>query len=127
MAVETRMLFGNAPDSAYQAHGGKVTHNKRYLLPMNSGKWIKYPNGWIVSIQWGAGTYSSYHFASFDLLAAPSHTAEVACWKNNGPMVQFSNGDTVMGYRSWDQVQELLEAASDPIWNGPVGLWQEDE
>ena len=107
--------FGSAPKSAYRKYGGKVEHSAH-------GVHVVYDSGWTVSIQWGAGNYCDNHRASFNAPVSPSSTAEVACWHNNGKMVQFDDGDTVQGWQSWEQVQRLLEAASSPLWNGPVGM-----
>lgn len=47
-----------------------------------NGFHIGFPNGWHVSVQWGGGTYSDNHRASYTTREhLTSQTAEVACWQ----------------------------------------------
>lgn len=90
-------------------------------LPV-TGYHIVFKNNWLISIQFGPGNYCDNYHESFDVSPfanlpdnkySKSTTAEIAYWKvdNKGqhtPMQMFDNGDTVLGYQTFDQVVEWM-------------------
>lgn len=88
-----------------------------------NGVHIKFPNEWVVSVQWGPMTYSSnrdrYDYPAPELDAT---TAEIAAWQGDTGMIEWPDGDTVQGWQSWDDVQRVLDAAE----NGALPLRETD-
>jgi len=67
-------------------------------------------NNWVVSIQWGPGTYSDSGDAG-DCMAI-SKTAEIAAWKSDSSdMRQWHKFgyDNVLGYQSFERVREFVK------------------
>ena len=62
---------------------------------------MTFENGWTVSVQW-----SDYHYCTAGM------SAEVAAWDTDGEWLQWSNGDTVRGWASPEEVTKLLHAVS---------------
>jgi len=79
------------------------------------GFWIHLSNGYIISVQWGGGTYSDNH-NSFDYrnISMESKTAEVAVMNPAGDFVQtpFEPNDDVIGWQTMEQVSKIVEWAS---------------
>lgn len=70
---------------------------------------VRFDNGWVVSIQWGPGSY----------ITKDSMDAEVAAWKGeDGSMIEMPDGDTVAGWQSMDHVRAALEAAANDDGDG---------
>lgn len=70
---------------------------------------VTFENGWALSIQWGACTFSdNYDSLNFDV-APDSMTAECAAWKDGSDMLEWEDGNTVAGWLSMAQVQRLLD------------------
>lgn len=85
-----------------------------------NGFHIHLPNGYIVSVQWGAGTYSDNHTLSerkgwenWGKEFLRSATAEVAVFNPKGDIVEtpFNDGDTVIGWQREDDVQKIIQWA----------------
>lgn len=79
-----------------------------------NGVHVVFANGWVVSIQWGPGTYSSNHRAislEFPWPEMDASVAEIAAWHKDGSMITWPDGDTVQGWESWDEVQAVLDKA----------------
>ena len=121
-------MFGpDTPLSAYERFGGRA----KFCRGTRMGVHVTFENGWTVSIQYGAMTYSGNHDArDFDCVE-PSSTAEVACWFDppGGPahshMAEWVDGDTVAGWMSWESVQRLLAAASAGALAEPIEVSRE--
>lgn len=77
---------------------------------------VTFENGWTVSVQFGAGSYSANYDLNFDSPKTPrSATAEVAAWPATGDMIEMPGGDTVAGWQTPEQVLALLvETAARP-------------
>ena len=80
----------------------------------NKGFRITFDNGYTVSVQFGAGNYSSNY--NLDILAShnkpmSAELAETALLDPDGNFVPYA-GDDVQGYRTPEQVLELLQYAS---------------
>jgi len=71
------------------------------------------PNGWTVSIQWGAGNYGDNHIASSMNSPAggwKSRTAEVAAWRTKARDTEkWYDGDDSTGVRGWQAVGDVME------------------
>ena len=84
---------------------------------------MNFPNGWTVSVQFGAGTYSAHHDcgifppecqhdAKRPCGENGSWNAEVATWGPDGKMLDLG-GDTVRGWQTPAAVLALLNAAAN--------------
>lgn len=117
----TRMFTQTAPDDLAR-EGATV----EWCRGGKRGVHVKFDNGWIVSIQWGSGTYSDNHddlnIDAWTRPAPDSTTAEVAVWKNDGKMRRWDEGDVVAGWKSWEDVQALLDMAAADAVPVPVVL-----
>lgn len=92
-------------------------------LGKNCGVHFTLQNGYQVSVQWGAYTYSDNHDA--DVMfpherdwSNTSETAEVAAWDTANNWRVF-NGDTVAGYLEHDEIMEIVDETA--------GQWTEEE
>lgn len=95
------------------------------LRTAGTGVRVCFPNGWVVSIQWSAAHYCENRRHARNGPLAPllpardSATAEVAAWHSasgcdgwpDGDLVRWPNGETVVGYRTWQDVQSILDLA----------------
>lgn len=125
----TQTFGPDTPLTAYETFGGRAEFNKGTKM----GVHVKFENGWTVSIQYGAGTYSSNHDEWRDItnpeFSRPAVTAEVACWfddptgEPHSEMCEWADGDTVQGYKDWDEVQTLLKAAAMGELTEPIDLF----
>jgi hypothetical protein len=80
----------------------------------NKGFSISFPNGYTVSVQFGPGNYSSnYNLNFIENMGKPmtANSAETALLDPDGNFVQYDGAD-VQGYRTAEQVLELLQYAS---------------
>lgn len=57
-----------------------------------------FANGWTVSVQWKVGNYCD----------EDGSTAEIAAWDESGDWYRFDTGDTVLGWRTPDQVVAFM-------------------
>jgi len=85
-----------------------------------NGYHIHLPNGYKVSVQWGAGTYSDYHdlilrghYEDWEFKKLNSKTAEVAVIDPHGELMEtpWSGGDTIMGWQYANDVKKIIEWA----------------
>lgn len=75
---------------------------------------ITFENGWTISVQFGWGNYCDNHnhpdrWNYNDGPVVESTNAEIAIWDKNNKWYEFSNGDTVQGYLSSDEVAKWIE------------------
>jgi hypothetical protein len=78
---------------------------------------VTFPNGWAVSIQWGAGNYGSNYDAPIDR-AKPvpdATTAEIAVIApgEHGDMVRWMDDDVVQGWCTMERVQHVLDLVAE--------------
>ena len=69
------------------------------------------PNGWTVSVQWGAGNYGD-NVSSMNSPAGgwQSQMAEVAAWRTGAQDTEkWYDGDDSTGVRGWQDVGEVME------------------
>ena len=85
-----------------------------FQITRGQGFQITLPNGWIVSVQFGAGNYGSNRNAAFqaarqsDFWAANS--AEIACFRNReGGELTYYPFDADSNVKGWVTVTEFLE------------------
>lgn len=82
-----------------------------------AGCHITFPNGWAVSIQWGAGNYGSNYDAPIDrnVQVPPASTAEIAVFSPDPreDMVRWTDGDVVQGWCTMDRVQHVLDLVAE--------------
>lgn len=82
-----------------------------------AGCHVTFPNGWAVSIQWGAGNYGSNYDApisrSTSVPAATSAEIAVIAPGEHGGLVKWADGDTVQGYCSMERVQRVLDLVAE--------------
>jgi hypothetical protein len=81
----------------------------------NSGFKFKFPNGWTVSIMWGANNYCSNKNLAGDpkkYREYKSLTAEVAAWHDDGRDWEFFESGTYIGWLTPMQVVTLLKQIS---------------
>lgn len=102
-------LFSHDNLSALERHGAKVeTRGTR------AGAWVKLPNGWVLSVQWGGCMYGSNYDCRAGADVPPAREAEVAAWRESGDgMVTWADGDTVMGYVSMATVHRILDLMAE--------------
>jgi hypothetical protein len=80
---------------------------------------VDFPNGWTVSVQWGAGNYGDNHAAMSRQRPAEgwsSRTAEVASWRTNARDAEAwydGNPNGVRGYMDTGDVMEYMRMISD--------------
>lgn len=104
-----RMMFALDNLAIFERHGAKV--EPRDGSPF-AGCWVKLPNGWTLSVQWGYGNYgSNYNWPGRNGDVVPDATeAEIAVWKEgDGSLVEWVDGDTVVGYCSMERVLHVLD------------------
>ena len=98
--------------------GFKITRNKGFHIDL--------PNGWTVSVQFGAGNYSSNRNAEFDAEKNAdvwkSKTAEIACFPTEKGGEWYSFGDDeVKGWVTSTEFMEWLEVFKELPSPGEVG------
>ena len=98
-----------------------ITHHKGFFL--------RFINGYTVSVQWGSGNYCSERYSELsearDSNFWDSETAEVAFWTGGDEHTKFWKfsrlpgwTDDVLGYQTADQVAEFIaEISSLPSQN----------
>lgn len=99
--------------SVFERHGATVEPRDS-----RSGCWVKLPNGWTLSIQWGACNYGSNQDLGLDTEPLPDATsAEIAAWhdeRGTGTgMVEWVDGVAVLGWCSMDRVQHVLDLLAE--------------
>lgn len=84
------------------------------------GLYMKFNNGYTISIQFGDGTYSDNHNCEFDFEKINSNTpmfsktVEIAVFGKDGEMVQLPNiNDIVAGYQSIDELATWIKWTSE--------------
>jgi hypothetical protein len=102
--------FSMADLSIFERHGATVdTQDSR------AGCWIKLPNGWVLSVQWGGCNYGSNYDRHAGDDVPDATAAEVAAWqeRGNGLVEWADGGDTVLGYASVDRVLHILDLLAE--------------
>lgn len=109
--------------SVFERNGATVQRR-----PGRAGCWVKL-DGWTLSIQWSAGTYSSNHDAMIEAHDdVPDATeAEIAIWPDGGGMVTWADGDTVQGWCSLERVLRVLDLLSENGLLRADDRWTEPE
>jgi hypothetical protein len=80
---------------------------------------VPFENGWQLSVQWGAHMHSSNYDRCFEEAEPESPDAEVAALMPlTEELVHWSDGDTVQGYLSVDDVLRLMVTVSQLPSNG---------
>ena len=80
---------------------------------------VPFESGWVLSVQWGSGTYSTNHDA-FDFLgdstpfAEEANTAEIALLNRDDKMIRWPDGDEVHGWATPEQVLRLIDHLAAP-------------
>lgn len=82
---------------------------------------MDFPNGWTISVKWGACTYSDNYSADFrrsnvSAYEWKSRTAEVAAWRTEAPVEEAwydGNPNGVRGRQTVDQVMAYMRTISD--------------
>ena len=86
-----------------------------FKITDNKGFQITFPNGYTVSVQFGAGNYSdNYSLGIMEYYGKPvppSSTAETALIGPDGEFVEYK-GDDVQGRQTPEDVLELLNYAA---------------
>lgn len=86
-----------------------------FEITSQHGFWIHLNNGYVVSVQWGGGTYSDNH-DTFDYrdISMESKTAEIAVINPAGELIEtpFQPNDTVIGWQTMEQVSKIVDWAS---------------
>lgn len=98
-------LFSNTCDFGFP--DAKV---RRFI----NGAHIIFKSGFTVSAQWMSTNYSSNR-RQFDIATLgkdlTATTVEVVVWDSRKRWVRWPDGDTILGWRTWDQVQAILKQA----------------
>jgi hypothetical protein len=86
--------------------------NRRVRVTGRQGFQVSFDNGWVISVQFGPGSYHTGRTQETRFLApaSPSIDAEVAAWKEDGRMTRLGR-NTVAGWQSIENVQAALAAA----------------
>lgn len=109
-----------------------------------AGCWVRFENGWTLSIQWGIGNYGDNHGKHYRLdEPTDSTTAEIAAIEPDGDMVSWGTdpeyAETVQGYVSMARVQHVLDLMAEdrltqdyqpptpPVERRAIDNWTEDE
>lgn len=79
----------------------------------NSGFRIAFDNGFVASVQWGPGTYSSNHASDHGKTSVESKTAEVAIMDAEGRFYDQDGrvavlSEQVIGYRTPEEVASFI-------------------
>jgi hypothetical protein len=79
----------------------------------NSGFRVAFDNGFIASVQWGSGTYSSNRGSDYDKTPVESQTAEVAIMDAEGKFYDRDGrvaglADQVIGYMTPEEVASFI-------------------
>ena len=82
------------------------THGKR-------GFQLTFASGYTISVQYGFGTYSDNRYApNWRDVPHESTEAEIAIWKDGGPMLRIGAHDTVLGFLTADEVAGWIARAA---------------
>lgn len=86
-----------------------------------------FENGWLLSIVWGSGTYSSNHLNNtynIPFIEEPT-VVELAAWNERlkGGMVTWPDGDTVEGYVPVEALPEIIDCISSMSSEYPEMAW----
>ena len=83
-----------------------------FEITTNKGFHMTFENGWTVSVQWGAGSYSSNRNMTPGTFGPPvpaSPSAEIAAWDSEGHWYQGDDwDDNVSGYNQADDVAKFI-------------------
>ena len=85
----------------------------------DTGFTVDFPNGWTVSVQWGAGNYSDNQTkvtSQTPFEGSSSRTAEVASWRTDARSTQAwydGNPNGVQGHMDAGRVMEYIRMISD--------------
>jgi hypothetical protein len=107
----TKARFSADNLSVFERHGATATQRE----PGYPGCWVKFPNGWTLSIQWGGGMYGSNRDEQIGSHDVPDAIeAEIAAWpSDHDGLVRWSDGDTVQGWCSMDRVQSVIDLIAE--------------
>ena len=77
-----------------------------------NGFTVRFHNGWTVSVQWGAGTYTENRWKGYaqNPDCTESKNAEVAAWDADGNDHEFGDGARERGWLAPDELVEFLAA-----------------
>ena len=78
---------------------------------------MEFPNGWLISVQWGPGNYcqAGHEYRNINPFDGQYHeftssTAEIAVmYKGQGTWYPLSESDDVMGWLNAEQVNEYIQ------------------
>lgn len=103
-------LFAVDNLAVFERHGAEVKQSRGGV-----GAHVILSNGWTLSVQWGAGTYSTNHgvWIHPDTVVDDAVTAEIAVWRGGDGMVEWADGDTVQGWCSMERVQKILDLLAE--------------
>lgn len=79
-----------------------------FKITKGKGFQMTFANGWTVSVQFGAGNYSSNYNVDFSTPTPEATTAEIAAWNAEGEWHEFEHGDTVCGWCGPDDVANFI-------------------
>lgn len=130
---KAQTLFSADHLSVFERHGATVKPREAGW----PGCWVKLPNGWTLSIQWGGGMYGSNKDEAIGAPdVPPALTAEIAAWQDDDGLVEWFDGDTVQGWVTMDRVlhiidllaeDKLMSAAEHPDVSRADDQWMEPE
>ena len=103
-----------------------------FRITGGKGFHITFENGYTVSVQFGAGNYCDNYKEPIESMAknlvdsrgqVSSSDAEVGVWQADGGLIEMPDfdGDRVGGWRTPDQVLELLNWAASQTGRPPKG------
>jgi hypothetical protein len=107
-------LFSLDNLAVFERHGATVDSRGG-----RSGCWVRLPNGWVLSVQWGGCMYGSNYDERAGADVPPATTAEIAAWRegewepSRGGLVQWADGDTVQGWCSMERVLHVLDLMAE--------------
>jgi len=99
--------FKNLKQDITELNAKLITYND---VGKNSGFHVVLPNGYTVSIQISSMAYCNnrkYYGYEGDWTDT-AENAEIAYWYGNNPLIKFSDGDTVQGWVSYDDLIKFI-------------------
>jgi hypothetical protein len=84
-----------------------------FKITRGSGFQMTFGNGWTVSVQWGACTYSSNYGQLIGTKCEKANSAEIAAWDAARNWYKFEDGDTVKGYCTTGDVAAFITLISN--------------